>query len=163
MPVVLSNNQPSCTHAGLVQTLENITRVCFGPSKAELWLGSYHFLPGGGRLFVMAGCQFFWSPLWPTEKKLAPPLTTPKNLWHTLCSMFPKLLSSAPYSLVILTIFASCSWLPGYFGPHSTDSLKPFPGSHYKTLTHIGHVEGNTNGKCSSFLLAWLETSFMGQ
>ena len=46
--------------------------------------------------------------------------------WYTLCSVLPKLLSSAPCSLVI---FASCSWLPACFGPHSTGSLKPLPGS----------------------------------
>ncbi len=41
--------------------------------------------------------------------------------------MLPKLLSSAPCSLVV---FASCSWLPGGFGPHSPGSLKPLTGSH---------------------------------
>ncbi len=41
-------------------------------------------------------------------------------------SMLPKLISSAPCSLVI---FASCSWLPGCFGPHSPGSLKPPTGS----------------------------------
>ncbi len=40
----------------------------------------------------------------------------------------PKLLSSAPCSLVI---FASCSWLSACFGPHSPGSLKPLPASQY--------------------------------
>ncbi len=49
-------------------------------------------------------------------------------LWHTLCSMLPKLISSAPWPCS-LVIFASCSWLPGCLGPHSPGSLKPLTGS----------------------------------
>ena len=35
-------------------------------------------------------------------------------LWFTLCSLLPKLFSSAPCSLVI---FAYCPWPPGCFPP----------------------------------------------
>ncbi len=67
------------------------------------------------------------------------PTTVPKLSTGTLCSMLPKLLSSAPCSLVI---FASCSWLPVWFGPYSPGSLKPLKplmGSHFvPPRSHFG-------------------------
>ncbi len=72
----------------------------------------------------------FRRPCWHTRvQKLGK--CPPGVSWHTLCSMLPKLLSSAPCSLVV---FASCSWLPGCFEPHSPGSLKPLMGSQQRAI-----------------------------
>ncbi len=54
---------------------------------ATLSQGTYHLLPGGGCLFVIAGCHFFliplcmhrkfWSPPWYAQRNSDPPLPMP--------------------------------------------------------------------------------------
>ncbi len=47
--------------------------------KLTSFLGSYHFLLGGGRLFVIAGHQFFLVPPQACAKNSAPPLACAKK------------------------------------------------------------------------------------